>query len=250
MPLPAYGFDPTEAAIPWSILTGQGHEVVFATPHPGRPSADNRMLTGSGLGLWKELLMASEDAVAAYYEMQNTQSFNNAIRYEDADFSDFNAILLPGGHDQGMKEYLESTILQELIADFFAAGFPVAAICHGVVLVARSRNRLTGKSVLYDYKTTALLKSQESIAHYMTRLWLGDYYLTYPGLTVEDEVTSFLSSRQNFKHGPPPLFRDGPKHKSRGFVVTDRNYVSARWPGDAYRFPERFGELLKTRSQW
>src|SRR5712692_1048297 len=31
------------------------------------------------------------------------------------------------------------------------------------------------------------------------------------------------------------------------FVVRDANYVSARWPGDAYLFAKRFRALLQTR---
>ena len=33
---------------------------------------------------------------------------------------------------------------------------------------------------------------------------------------------------------------DGP-----AFVVQDHNYVSARWPGDAYLFARRFRDLLR-----
>jgi hypothetical protein len=44
----------------------------------------------------------------------------------------------------------------------------------------------------------------------------------------------------------------GPRSTKRGhagdhrhaFVVQDGNYLSARWPGDAYLFAERFAELL------
>jgi len=36
----------------------------------------------------------------------------------------------------------------------------------------------------------------------MTRLWLKDYYLTYPEISVEDEVRSVLSHRRNFLTGP------------------------------------------------
>jgi protease I len=39
MPLPARDFDPTEAAVPWAMLTAAGHNVIFATPD-GRLAAD------------------------------------------------------------------------------------------------------------------------------------------------------------------------------------------------------------------
>ena len=102
----------------------------------------------------------------------------------------------------------------------------------------------TGRSVLYSYRTTALLKSQEMLAYRLTSLWLKDYYRTYPEITVEDEVRKVLSSGENFIKGPHPLLRDDPDNLDRGFTVHDRNYLSARWPGDAYCFSTQFAGML------
>ena len=247
MPLPTYGFDPTEVAIPWKILSGEGIDVVFTTPGGGKASTDASMLDGSRLGIWKPLLRARRDAVDAHAELAANDSFCRPLKYTEAAADDFDALFLPGGHDKRVKEYLESEILQSLVAEFFIAGKPVGAICHGVVLAARSINPNTGKSVLHDYKTTALLKSQEMAAYKMTRLWLNDYYLTYPGLTVEDEVRSVLSDSNNFKRGPTPVLRDNYKHLDRGFVVSDRNYLSARWPGDVYSISTKMADLCLSR---
>jgi protease I len=245
IPVPSYGFDPTEAAIPWSLLSRDGLDITFATPEGSKASADRLMLTGESLGIWKPFLRARRDAVAAYRAMEQDEAFCNPIRYTDAREADFDAVLLPGGHDKGVREYLESEILQQLIVDFFAAGKPVAAVCHGVVLVARSIDPETGKSVIYDYRTTSLLKSQELSAYRLTRYWLEDYYLTYPGLAVEDEVRSVLADQHNFIKGPSPLFRDSLEHADRGFVVRDRNFLSARWPGDIYRFSLALRTMLR-----
>jgi protease I len=234
MPLPSYGFDPTEVGIPWKILSERDIGVVFATPDGLQGAADRLMLTGDRLGVWKSLLKARSDAVAAYDDMLNDASFCNPQSYSSVRETDFDALYLPGGHDKAVREYLESESVQALICDFFAARKPIAAICHGVVAAARSIDPNTGKSVIHDFKTTALLKSQEMAAYKLTRLWMGDYYLTYPGTTVEDEVRAALSDQQNFINGPAPVLRDSMNHLRRGFVVTDRNYLSARWPGDVY----------------
>ena len=244
IPLAAYGFDPTETAIPWKILSTNGHEIVFASPQGKTAAADSRMLNGAGLGILKRLLRAREDAVTAYHEMEQSPEFIHPIPYNTIEEADFDALLLPGGHDKGVKEYLESTILQQVVLDFFRVQKPVAAICHGVVLAARSIDPATGKSVLYNYKTTALLKSQELTAYNITRFWLKDYYLTYPQNTVQDEVTAALADKQHFICGPKPLFRDRINNTERGFTVKDRNYLSARWPGDAYRFSLEFLRML------
>jgi protease I len=92
----------------------------------------------------------------AYARMAQSAAFQEPLRYSDIRSTDFDALLLPGGHAKGMRPYLESAILQKQIAEFFAANKPIAAICHGVLLAARSNNA-AGQSVLYGRKTTALL---------------------------------------------------------------------------------------------
>jgi protease I len=243
IPLPDYGFDPTEAAIPWLLLTARGYDVQFATPGGYSGMADMRMLRGEQLGIWKWLLQARKDAVVAYHQMSNSDAFCNPRKYEDITAADFDALLLPGGHDKGVRPYLESTLLQQQVARFFAEQKPVGAICHGVVLAARSKDLQTGQSVLHGYKTTALLQSQERAAYHLTKLWLKDYYLTY-STTVQEEVTANLSDATQFIAGPLPVFRDDAHHQHRGFTVLDRHYLSARWPGDAYRFATEFIKLL------
>jgi protease I len=81
-------------------------------------------------------------------------------------------------------------------------------------------------------------------AYNLTRWWLKDYYLTYPEITVEDEVKAALQNVANFVKGPAPVLRDDLEHLNRGFALRDRNYVSARWPGDAYNFAIAFAEML------
>ncbi len=246
IPVPTYGFDPTEVAIPWKILSDKNFDIRFSTPDGSKAAADAKMLTGENLGIWKGVLKARKDAVEAYHEMEMNEAFCNPIKYSELKENDFDAILLPGGHDKGVKEYLESSILQQLVVAFFKAEKPVAAICHGVVLVARSID-VNGYSVIHDYKTTSLLKTQELTAYTLTKLWLKDYYLTYPEITVQDEVTSVLSDKNNFLKGPTPLFRDDFKHLERGFTVKDGNYLSARWPGDAYKFSLEFIKMLEEK---
>lgn len=244
MPLPTEGFDPTETAIPWKLLTKEGKDVRFATPG-GRPGiADPIMVTGKRLGILSGLLRANADARQSYERMTADTRFQKPLLWKDLRASDFAGLVLPGGHAPGMREYLESTILQNLVVEFFRAGKPVGAICHGVVLACRSIDAKTGRSVLYEKKTTALLKSQEMAAWMLTRLWLGSYYRTYP-TPVEDEVRSTLRDGANFLKGPSPMKRDSESDTSGSFTVRDGSYISARWPGDAHKFTRDFLEILK-----
>jgi len=244
IPLPRYGCDPSEVAIPWLLFNEKQFEVTFITPDGNVAATDEIMLTGIKLGLLKPMLQARQDAVNAYHEMEKSVAFNTPLKYTDVKADDFDGLLLPGGHDKGVKEYLESIVLQKLVVDFFNENKPVAAICHGVLIPARSIDPQTQQSVIYHYKCTGLLKRQELTAFHLTRLWLGDYYLTYPETTTEDELIKSLACTTQFIEGRLPLFRDDLQHLSRGFIVKDRNYLSARWPGDIYNFSLAFIEML------
>lgn len=244
MPLPSIDFDPTEASVPWKLLTEHKVDVVFATPNGLEASCDNIMLTGRGLGLLTSLLCANKDGREAYYAMFDSAAFKSPIKWEELKEEDYDGIILPGGHAKGMRDYLESAKLQKVIVDFFKTKKPIGAICHGVLLVARSIKE-DGKSVLYGRKTTALAGMQEMLAWLLTCLWMKDYYRTYPQ-TVEKEVKSYLASPKDFLHGSLPFFRDDPNHISSGFTVCDQNYLSARWPGDAHRFAMKYLQLLQT----
>jgi putative intracellular protease/amidase len=278
IPLPARDFDPSEAAVSWQVLSNAGHAIIFATPD-GRPAAaDDMMLTGRGLDLWGEipllrdlpliglLMRANGDARRAYAAMIADDSYGAPLRWDAVDASAFDGLLLPGGHRaRGMREYLESKTLQGYVADFFDAEKPVAAICHGVLLAARSISKRTGRPVLYGYRTTALTwaleKSAWKVAR-VTRFWDPSYYRTYleqagqPDgyMSVQQEVTRALVRPEDFIDIPTTdpeyrrktsgLQRDTMDDARPAFVVQDRHYVSARWPGDVHTFAKAFAGLL------
>ncbi|MBB5204038.1 putative intracellular protease/amidase [Inhella inkyongensis] len=243
IPLPRQDHDPSEVAIPWQLLREQGHICVFATPD-GRPAqADLRMLSGQGLGPFKGLLAADARARATHEALRADPAFQRPLAWSALQDQDFDALWLAGGHAQGMREYLESPMLQALVARHAQAGRPLAAVCHGVVLAARSRDA-QGRSVLAGRRVTALLARQELAAWWLTRAWLGDYYRTYPQ-TVQAEVTAALGEPTLFEPGPLPIARDAPGQEGRGFAQQDGNWVTGRWPGDLHRMVQLFSPLLR-----
>ncbi len=279
VPIPRQDFDPSEAAVSWKVLIALGHAVRFATPDGKPGEADTLMLTGRGLDPWGFIpglnrieamgliMRANRDARQAYRAMIADPAFLKPLRWEDVSAAEFDGLLLPGGHRaRGMREYLESPVLQRLIAEFFAADKPVAAICHGVLLAARSRDA-AGKSVLHGRKTTALTWTQERLAAAtgrIVRFWDPDYYRTYPDkpgqprgyMSVQQEVTRALANPEDFLDVPANapdrrkktsgLSRDSMTDARPAWVVCDGNYVSARWPGDVHTFAKRFSEVLAT----
>ena len=157
IPIPDVDFDPTETGIPWRTLRQRGHYVVFATPSGNVARADPRMVTGEGLGIFAALMRADDNGRSAYEEMRESEEFRHPISYDDIRPETLDGIILPGGHAKGMREYLESNGLQSVVATFFARNQPLGAICHGVLLAARS-HRTDGRSVLHGKRTTALTK--------------------------------------------------------------------------------------------
>lgn len=270
IPIPDRDFDPTEVAVSWRVVTGHGHQVVFASESGAPGTADDVMVTGRGLDIWSAvpvlgaipivglMLRANKDGRGAYRDMLHSKEFQHPSSWARASLGGVDALLLPGGHRaRGMRSYLDSAVLQGLVVDAFARGIVVGAICHGVLLAARSVDPTTGHSVLYGHKTTALTWSMERLAWQLTRFtrfWDRDYYRTYteepgqPGgyMSVQAEVTRALKDPADFRdvvRGSPHwwvktsgMVRDTATDSRPAFVVEDGKYVSARWPGDTHTF--------------
>lgn len=286
MPLPSQDFDPSEVAVTWRILRAGGYTVSFATPDGQRAHADPRMLSGEGLDPWgwvpglKKLrligllLRAQSGARQAYQALEQDPNFLHPKRYDELRTQDWDALVLPGGHARGMRPYLESRTLQAFVADFFESvntqgqHKPVGAICHGVLLAARSISTQTGKSVLFGRKTTALTwkleRSAWHVTKYLARFWDSSYYRTYTEdkgepagyWSVEMEVKRALAKDDDFCDVPPStehylrktsgMVRDTLIDARAAWVVRDGNYISARWPGDVHTFGKAFVDMLQT----
>ena len=232
--LPTHDFDPTESALPWAALSVAGHEMRFATPD-GRPgAADERLLT-KGFGPLDRLLMTRAEVLEHYRRMEASPSFRAPVKYDDVDPETVDMLLVPGGHAPGMRTMLDSDAAKRIVVAQFRRGGAVGTVCHGVLLLARSIDPETGRSVLYGKKTTGLPRRMELPAWVITRPVLGDYYRTYPR-SVESEVLAAVRSKRDFDRGPLLPLRDSAERVARGFVVRDGNYVSARWPGDCHAY--------------
>jgi putative intracellular protease/amidase len=283
IPIPDRDFDPTEVAVSWRVLTRNGHRVVFTTESGMPAEADDIMVTGRGLDLWSKvpllgaipvigmMLRADKNGRSAYREMVQSAEFQHPVAWGQATLDGIDALLLPGGHRaRGMRNYIDSDILQRLVVEAFARHMLVAAICHGVLLAARSIDPGTGHSVLYGRKTTALTWAMERLAWRLTRItrfWDPDYYRTYteqpgqPGgyMSVQSEVARALKDPTDFcdvVRGSPHwwlkssgMVRDTQTNSRPAFVVDDGSYVSARWPGDTHTFATVLSQKLDSTDQ-
>ena len=270
IPIPDRDYDPTEVAVSWQVLRANGHQVVFATESGAPGVADDIMVTGRGLDFWSaipvlgaitvvgRMLRANKAARRAYQDMLASAEHQHPSSWAEATLDGIDGLLLPGGHRaRGMRSYIDSERLHRLVVDAFARGVIVGAICHGVLLAARSVDPATGHSVLYGRRTTSLTWALERTAWRLsriTRFWDRDYYRTYreePGqpsgyMSVQSEVTRALKDPADFcdvERGSPHwrtktsgMARDTATDSRPAFVVDDGTYLSARWPGDAHTF--------------
>ena len=231
IPLPDKDFDTTEVSIPWKHFIQAGLQVTFSTETGREGQTDPRLLTGVIFGQ----LGAKPDAIAAYRELEKNEAFRHPIPYENIDPREYDLLLLPGGHAKGMRQYLESKVVQQKTLEFLRQNKVVGAICHGVLVLARTTDPEAGRSVLYGRKLTGLTKGLERAGYYLTFWRLGDYYRTYPEY-VEDETVSALKQKSDFMHSASIR---------KPFVVEDGNLITARYPGDVHLFAQKLLDRVK-----
>lgn len=233
IPLPDHDFDPTESATPWRVCAERGWKTTFATENGNVAEADHRLL----MGFVRGPLGAGPMGLKDYKKMIETPEYQKPIKYADINVDDYDAILLTGGHAPGMKQFLESKVLQEKVVQFFKKDKGAGAICHGLLVLARAIDPDTGKSVLYDYKTTSLTKLLEMIGYASTFWLLGRRFRTYNAY-VEDEVRAALKDKKQYSTGLIPF----------PCVVVDRNLVSSRyWLFDAMKYSLKFADMVEKR---
>lgn len=108
-----------ELATPWFAVRDAGHAVALASPAGGAVPVDP----------------ASEaDATPAMQrfraDAESKQALANALPLAALDWRDYDAVFLPGGHGP-MWDLANNEAAAQLVSASFAAGRPVAAICHG-----------------------------------------------------------------------------------------------------------------------
>jgi putative intracellular protease/amidase len=233
MPLPDNDFDPTEACIPWLACHTMGWTVEFSTENGIVAQADPHKLKGPLPGI----LSANAAAKAAHQQMSEDQAYQAPIPYADIDPKRYQALILPGGDGLRMHQYLDSTVLREKVLKLWQRDILIGAICHGILVLARTINPQNGHSLLYGYKVTATPKSLDLFGYYGDKWLVKHGYIMYPKC-IMDEVKQSLENPEDLSRGPGIL---------TPYAVADRNLISARWYGDAEAFAQQFREALQTR---
>ena len=220
-------------------------------------------------GVVGALLGANKEAKNAYHAMIGPEesdvvvgSIRKPYAWTAPDFSlsGYDMVFLPGGHDKGVRQIIDSDAMHKHLADYFpqtrrsnttnaaaaksSVKKSVAAICHGVQVLAftPSTSGTKKKSIIHDAKTTALPAFMEESIFWLTRLFLGDYYKTYGygSKSVQRFVEDGLDSPDQFQNSPG-------WNPGAPFVVEDTtyNYVTGRFPPDAWTLATKAVEMVR-----
>jgi len=73
-------------------------------------------------------LGAKPEPISFYRELEHDAAFRAPRRWADVDPGAFDAMLLPGGHAPGMRQYLANETLRAKVAAVWGRRVPVAAI--------------------------------------------------------------------------------------------------------------------------
>ena len=137
---------------------------------------------------------AEKSAISMYHtlqdDLQSSESSTRVISWSAPEFTltDYDLVFLPGGHEKGVVQVINSPTVHKLVAEYFPltrkpSKKSCAAICHGVMVLSESsvpaQDGKRGRSVIHDATTTALPGLFEQSIFWGTRAVLGDYYKTY-----------------------------------------------------------------------
>jgi putative intracellular protease/amidase len=136
------GFWLEEFAAPYYVFKDAGAELTLASPKGGQPPLDPKSDDPSAQTDATKRFKADEAA---------QQALANTVTLDSVSAADYDAVFYPGGHGP-LWDLAEDKKSIELIETMYAAGKPVAAVCHapGVLRHVKAANGeplVKGKSV-------------------------------------------------------------------------------------------------------
>lgn len=136
--------------------------------------------------------------------------------------SDFAALFYPGGHGP-MFDLVDDADSIRLIEEFYAAGKPVAAVCHGPIVFLRAK--VDGKPLLRGRRVTGFTNREER------------------AIKLDDAVprlleTALVETGADFQAAPEPW---GQMIVVDGQIITGQNPASSKGVGEA--IARAIGEL-------
>ncbi|RYP10011.1 hypothetical protein DL764_000940 [Monosporascus ibericus] len=198
-----------ELAHPYDVLTSKGVEVTVASPKGGVAPLD----PGS-VEPYKEDASASGFYETKKHVWENTTPLS---RFLGGAASEFDAVLYPGGVGP-MFDLATDAQSQALIAEFVAAGKPVAAVCHGPVALTGVKLK-DGTSLVAGKRVTSISNAEDD------------------SLGIRDHLPFMLEDRLRelgaVYEKAPDLWGEKVVVEDGGKLITGQNPASGKGVGEA-----------------
>lgn len=152
------GFWASELIHPYDTLTKAGLQITIASPKGGKVELDGYSDPRDDSGYSKDDTLS----LAYLYKPDFVKLLENTPQVSALNAVDFDAIIVAGGQSP-MFSFRTEAPLQKLFMDFYNAGKPSAALCHGTCLLLELKNQ-DGSSLIRGMKMTGFANSEEDFA--------------------------------------------------------------------------------------
>lgn len=144
------GFWLEEFAAPYYVLKDAGIDIVLASPKGGQPPLDPKS---------DQPDFQTDDTRRFAGDAEAQKQLANTVTLETISADDFDAVFYPGGHGP-LWDLTDNADSLRLIETLYAAGKPVASVCHApaVLLNAKDNN---GRYLVENKNLTAFANSEE-----------------------------------------------------------------------------------------
>ncbi|BGP36449.1 hypothetical protein JCM10450v2_000349 [Rhodotorula kratochvilovae] len=143
-----------EAAHPYYKVTAAGYKVEFASPKGGKAPLDP-----SSVEAFKE----DKESVEFLNNAETKHAVENTKKLSDVKVSDYAAYFAAGGHGPIFDLTTDADNIR-LIQEFWAAGKPVASVCHGPTIFLNVFDTKTGEAFVKGKKITCFTDEEEKQA--------------------------------------------------------------------------------------
>jgi putative intracellular protease/amidase len=145
------GFWLEELAAPYYVLKDAGVELTLASPKGGQPPVDPKSDDPKAETPAMKRFKADPDA---------ERTLANTVKLAAVSAGDYDAVFYPGGHGP-LWDLAEHRHSIALIEELYAAGKPVAAVCHGPAAL-RHTKAADGKPLVKGKAVTGFANSEEA----------------------------------------------------------------------------------------
>ncbi|CAG37029.1 type 1 glutamine amidotransferase domain-containing protein [Desulfotalea psychrophila] len=145
------GFWLEEFVAPYYLFKDAGVEITLASPRGGQPPLDPKSDKPS---------RQTEAAGRFRADIDAQTALANTLKLSDIDPDNFDAVFYPGGHGP-LWDLAEDRHSIALIESIYAAGKPVAAVCHGPAVLRHARTP-AGEPLVKGKSVTGFSNSEEN----------------------------------------------------------------------------------------